>query len=284
MVSKGALVAITCPTCRFEQDAGEECLRCGIIFEKFTPLSPPLGLKQGEPEEPSAALQAEEPEELALEIDEPRPLRGAFRVVFKVFPWVSLAAALGALYLVFQQAPPLEIQMDPRALERVDRKMGELQIAAQMGQPYTLSFDEAELNAWLHAGMASAQGDSADRVAGHVPPMNIPEDDPQFQEAQSAMKDLRVNLSGDILRAYALFDFHGRNLSLLLEGRLRVQDGYFRLEPTAGKIGSLPIPKMMLDSVVNRLFDSPQDRDTFLLSPQISTVDIRHGKLFVAFQ
>ncbi len=287
-------MAVTCPKCHFEQDGDEECLRCGIIFKKYKPLPPPsqpktadeapLGLQQAEPGAPAESLQAEEPEELVLEIDEPRPSRGAFRLVFRVFPWVSLAAALGLIYLVFQQAPPLEIQMDPGALERVDRKMGELQLAAQMGRPYTLSLDEAELNAWLHAGMASAQGDSAHRVAGDAPRMNIPEDDQKFQEAQSAMKDLRVNLSGDILRAYAVFDFNGRNLSLLLEGRVRVQDGYLRLEPTSGKIGSLPIPQVTLDGVVNRLFDSPQNRDAFRLSPQISTVDIRHGKLFVAFQ
>ena len=31
----------TCPKCRFEQDGGEECLRCGIIFRKYKPLPPP---------------------------------------------------------------------------------------------------------------------------------------------------------------------------------------------------------------------------------------------------
>lgn len=298
-------MAVSCPKCHFEQEDGEECLRCGIIFKKYRPLPPssksktsgqspqqtkpatadhPLGLQPAEPGGTAEPLHAEEPEELVLEIDEKRPRREVFRAIFRILPWVSLAAALGVIYLVFQQAPPLEIQMDPRALQRVDRKLGELQIAAQLGQPYTLSLDEAELNAWLHAGLSSAQGDSPDRVTGHAPPMNIPEDDPKFQEAQSAMKDLRVNLAGDTLRAYAVFDFHGRNLSLLLEGRIRVQEGYLRLEPTRGKIGSLPIPKVTLDGVVNRLFDSPESRDAFRLSPQISTVDIRHGKLFVAFR
>ncbi len=297
---------MTCPKCHFEQEGGEECLRCGIIFKKYRPLPPPSQRKTvGQPStqtkpptgEPPLGLQhtteagdipappqAEEPEDLVLEIDEERPRRGALRVVFRIFPWVSLAAALGVFYLVFQQAPPLEIHVDPGAMERVGRKMEELQVAAQMGLPYTLSLDEAELNAWLHANLASASGESPVGVTGYAPPMHIPADDPKFQEAQSAMKDLRVNLSGDTLRAYAVFDFHGRNLSLLLEGRIRIQDGYLRLEPTDAKIGSLPIPKVTLDGVVNRLFDSPQNRDAFRLSPQISTVDIRHGKLFVAFR
>ena len=298
-------MAVTCPKCQFEQEDGEECQRCGIIFNKYKPLPPPsnmktagqspqqttppieerpLGLQQAEPGERADALQAEEPEELVLEIDEPRPSRGAFRLVLKVFPWVSLAAALGVIYLVFQQAPPPAIQMDAGALERVDSKMEELQGAVRLGQPYTLRLDEAELNAWLQANLASAPGSSADGVPGSAPSMNIPEDDPKFQEAQYSVQDLRVNVSGDICRAYAVFDFHGRNISLLIEGRVRIEDGYLSLTPTRGQIGSLPIPNIMLDGFVNRLIDSPQNRDTFRLPPRISTVDIRHDMVFVAFR
>ena len=245
----------------------------------------PLELIFTESQEPANPPKAEEPWVAVPEqYEDPRPSRGALRKVLRVFPWVSLAATLGALYLLFQQAPPIHVQMDPRALQRVDHKMEQLQIAAMTGRPYTLSLDEAELNAWLHANLALAQGNSAGQVSGYAPPTNVPVDDPRYQEAQSAMKDLRVNLSGDVLRAYAVFDFHGRNLSLLLEGRVKVQDGYLRLEPTSAKIGSLPIPKLTLDGVVKRLFNSPENRESFQVSPAISTVDIRHGRLFVAFR
>lgn len=299
---------VTCPKCRFEQEGGEECLRCGIIFRKYKP--PP---KPGAPESPGTHAEADLPAadepvlrlraedsqgdanpaesedlgELVFEGEgEPEkkpPSRGVVRSVLRIFPWISLVATLGALYLIVQQSPPIEVKMDPRAMERVDRKMRELQFAAQTGRPYTLSLDEAELNAWLQANLALASG-SQGTVSGYAPNMNVPTDDPEFQEAQSALKDIRVNLSGDTLRAYALFNIRGRDISLLLEGRIRVQDGYLRFEPTSGKLGSLPIPMMTLDHVVDRLFDSPQNRENFQVSSQISTVDIRHGNLFVAYQ
>ena len=231
-------------------------------------------------DDPSAEPLEEEEEIEELEFERPRrQSRGLVQKVFRILPWISLAAGIGAVFLIFQQAPPLTIQMDPRALERVDRKMEELHIAAQRGQSYTLTLDEAELNAWLESSRSMAQGT---QVRGLAPDLRV--DDPKFQEAQSAMKDLKVKLVGDQLRAYAVFDFHGRNLSLLLGGRVLVKDGYLRLQPTEGKIGSLPIPQVTLDGVVRRLFDSDQNREIFQLSPQISSVDIRHGKLFVAYR
>ena|SRR5438093_9972684 len=42
------------------------------------------------------------------------------------------------------------------------------------------------------------------------------------------------------LSAYVLFDLYGKELSLTLEGRLSVQDGYLRLSPTRLMLGSLP--------------------------------------------
>ena len=292
-------MAVTCPKCRFEQDGGEECLHCGIIFRKYTPLPPPktpivptepaaqedeadyrplrLQLAHDDPT-PEPPENREEIEELEFERPHPQS-RGLVKKAFRIVPWISLAAGIGAIVLIFQQAPPLIIQMDPRALERVDRKMEELHFAAQRGQSYTLTLDEAELNAWLDSSMSLTQGG---QVRGLAPDLRV--DDPQFQEAQSAMKDLKVKLTGDQLRAYAVFNFHGKNLSLLLGGRIIVENGYLRLKPTEGKIGSLPIPQATLDGVVQRLFESDQNRDVFQLSPQISTVDIRHGKLFVAYR
>lgn len=299
-------MATTCPKCQFEQVDGEECRRCGIIFRKYKPSPPPVQTTQrrnvqgqaapaeselplefrvAECQELATTPEAEESwDPLDQQRESPRPAQGVFKTSLRVFPWVSLAATLGVVYLIFQEASPLQIQRDPRALHRVDQKLEQLQVAAITGQPYTLSLDEAELNAWLHANLAFAQGISSGQVSGYAPPANIPVDDPRYQEAHAAMKDLRVNLSADMLRAYAVFDFHGRSLSLLLEGRVQVRDGYLRLEPTSAKLGSLPIPKLALDGVVSRLFDSPQNRETFQVSPAISTVDIRHGRLFVAFR
>lgn len=297
-------MSVACPKCHFQQEGGEECLRCGIIFRKYKPLPPPSttgpastsGQTEDPPQQPGFRLQVDQTEEAQTPepeepwedevLDSPRPQRrfGWLRFGFRLFPWLSLAAMIVVFYLILQEAPPLQIQMDPQALTRVDHKMQELQVAAQTGQPYTLNLDEAELNAWLQANLAQSQGRSSQQVSGLMPQTHAPVDDPRFQETQDAMRDLRVNLVGDSVRAYAVFRVYGQDVSLMLEGQVFAENGYLRFKPSEVKIGSLPIPKATLDRVSQRLFDSPQSRDSFQLSPHISSVNIRRGRLFVAFQ
>jgi hypothetical protein len=74
---------------------------------------------------------------------------------------------------------------------------------------------------------------------------------------------------------------HGMDLSLELDGRIEVQDGYVRLQPTGGKLGSLPLKAAMLQSVVDRLFDSPENKEKFRLPPHIEEMSIENGKLIV---
>ena len=152
------------------------------------------------------------------------------------------------------------------------------------GGQYTLNLDEAELNAWLQANLAQSQGRSPQQVSGLMPRTHTPVDDPRFQETQDAMRDLRVNLMGDSVRAYAVFRVYGQDVSLMLEGQVFAENGYLRFNPSEVKIGSLPIPEATLDRVTQRLFDSPESRDSFQLSPHISSVNIRRSRLFVAFQ
>ena len=91
-----------------------------------------------------------------------------------------------------------------------------------------------------------------------------------------------MNLMGNQLRAYALFALYGKEISLQLDGTIETQGGYIRLIPTAGKLGSLPIPSSMLDHIVHQLFDSPQNRDKFQLPPQIESARIENNTLIIA--
>jgi len=101
------------------------------------------------------------------------------------------------------------------------------------------------------------------------------------QEVQSALKDVRMNLIGNQLRAYAIFALYGKEISLQLDGTIETQGGYSRLNPTAGKLGSLPIPSSTLNFVVRQLFDSPQNRDRFQLPPRIESIRIENNTLII---
>src|SRR2546430_4107096 len=54
----------------------------------------------------------------------------------------------------------------------------------------------------------------------------------------------------------SLFDVHGKDMTLQLEGRLGALNGYLNFEPDSGQIGSLPIPQSTLDRKSTRLNSS----------------------------
>ena len=82
----------------------------------------------------------------------------------------------------------------------------------------------------------------------------------------------------------SLFDFHGQDLSLLLEGHLGVENGYLRFEPTGGKLGSLPIPQATLESAVRRLLTSPENREKLGLPAEIGDIRIENGNIVIAYR
>jgi hypothetical protein len=259
--SQGA-TAITCPKCGFEQGDGLECRRCGIIFSKFKP-----------PERSEETVPAP-PVEAAAQPATP----GRWSRLFRILPWISLTLTAGVLLLILRQAPPLPIQTDPQAADRVAEKMAQLQMAVQAGRSHSIALNEAELNQWMRDNLAIASTHQA-REAGIPVPAGHEAD---LQEVQSALKDVRMNLTGNQLKAYALFVLYGKEISLQLDGTVETRDGFIRLKPTAGRLGSLPIPSSTLDRVAEQLFESPQNRETFQLPPQIESVRIENGTLVIA--
>ena len=237
-------------------------MRCRIVFSKFKP--------------PVQAVET--PQITDSEVTTHSAMPGLLSRVFRVLPWVSLTLSVGILLLILRQAPPLPIQTDPEAADRVAEKTAHLQMAVQANQHHALTLNEAELNQWMRDNLAIASTHQAQQA-------DIPAStgsDPNVQEIQSALKDVRINLMGNQLRAYALFALYGKEISLQLDGTITTEGGYIRLQPTAGKIGSLPIPSSTLDSVVHQLFDSPNNRDKFQLPPQIESVRVEDNSLVIS--
>lgn len=195
----------------------------------------------------------------------------------RILSWISLAATATVLFLILKQGPPLAVQTDPQAAERVADKMAQLQLAMQTNQRYVATLNEAELNQWMRDNLAIASRQEAHEAGVPAPAGH----EATVREVRSAMKDIRMHLMGNQLQAYARFVMYGKDVSLELAGSLETQDGYVRLKPTSGRIGSLPIPSFTLERVVHELFDSPQNRDKFQLPAEVQSVRVENNSLVI---
>jgi hypothetical protein len=248
-----------CPKCSFNQDDEIECLRCGVIFIRY----------HGEGRPP---VQEASP---ASSPDATPTHPSLFRRTYRIIRWVGLAGILLVLILVLRTSPLPRIPVSPQAVESARVRVQEFQAATQEGRESTLHLDKAELNGWLGTNLA---------LQPQVPASKVPMDlsgaaEPTVEEVQSNVKDVKIDLLDESLRAYVLFDFHGKELSLEIDGKLLAQDGYLRLIPTGGMLGSLPLPQSTLENATRRLFDSPENREKFRLPDHIRDVRIERGEL-----
>ncbi len=261
-----------CPKCGFDQEQGYECLRCGIIFARVH--------------------QAERITDTVPEIDiqrETRSPRSFLRRAYRVFRWGSLAALVILLGLIVRPSPPPQVTVAPDAATQAGIKVQEFQSAAQQGRPDSLELDESELNGWLSSNLAlkKTNPEPAQAVAKPGSIISLAKkalapEAVQVEQVQSSVREVRVALGEDSLLAYTVFDAHGVDLSLELEGRLLARDGFLCFEPIRGKLGSLPLLAGTLQKTADRLFNSPENKEKFRLPPQIRDVHVEHGRLIVS--
>jgi len=95
---------------------------------------------------------------------------------------------------------------------------------------------------------------------------------------------VKVDMDGDLVKAYVVFDFHGKDLSLELDGHLGSQDGYLKFEPVAGKLGSMPLPQSVLQATVDKMMASPENREKLRLPDDVSGVQIVNGQAVVSYK
>lgn len=250
--------ATVCPKCGFLQEAGRpECMGCGLIFDRYR-----AGFRPGSPEDRHVA----------------RKRTGPWRQAYRVLRWLALAAALVTIALILRNSPPPAIEISPSDDLRAEAKIAAFQSATGKGAPAKLQLNEAELNALVQSRLTtadqeqpSAAQEQPDQDAGKT-----------VEQVRSNVRDIRLHLDGDSITAYVLFDLHGKEISLTLEGKLEFHDGCLRMEPVRGRLGSLPLMEATLRGAASRLFDSPENRNKFCLPPGIQDVRIEGGSLILS--
>jgi hypothetical protein len=218
--------------------------------------------------------------------------RSPLRLIFRIVRWTTYLAAIIALLMVFHAAPPPVIATSPQAAARVDQKVQAVEQAVANGHPATLRLDQTELNSYLVSHLDIPPNTPAKAASTNASPNGAASDLPvpsgssaeQVEQVRSSVRDVKVQLVDDRVRAYVVFDFHGKDMTLQLEGRLSATSGYLRFEPVSGQLGSLPIPQSTLETAVQKMMESPENREKLKLPAQISGLKIENGELVASFQ
>jgi hypothetical protein len=209
--------------------------------------------------------------------EEPRV--GMFRWVLRIVRWSTYLAALVTLILLLHKTPPPAVVSTPQAAASAEQKVSEVQQSVSQGQPATLRLDESELNSYLanHLDLAASTATPAQGGGSAAPA------DADVEQVRSSVRDVKVQMEGDQVHAYLVFDLHGKEMSLDLVGKLGAADGYLKFEPVSGHIGSLPIPQSALESAVKQLMESPVNREKLRLPSDVSDLRIENGELVTTY-
>lgn len=220
-----------------------------------------------------------------------------FKTIYRVLSWTSLVGLILVIVLVFWKSPTPSVPFDPNAAARAEKKFEAADQAKAAGQPAQVALDRTELNSYLAQNLqvepqlgVSANGaapspSTADGSATSDPASSVAgSDQPTLEQVQSSVKDVKVDMDGDIVKAYVIFNFHGKDLALELDGHLSADNGYMKFEPVSGKLGSLPLPQSTLNAAVEELMASPENREKLRLPNDISDIKIVDGQAVIQYK
>ncbi|MGA3294034.1 MAG: hypothetical protein ABSE45_08635 [Candidatus Acidiferrales bacterium] len=207
-----------------------------------------------------------------------------FTKFYRILTWVSLGGLVLLIVLVLRKSPPPNVPNDPAAAARAEQKFAAADEAKAAGQqPAQVALDRTELNSYLQQNLQT-EGSSLASVAAASAPAAAPEEEPTIDQVQSAVKDVKVDMDGDLVKAYVVYNLHGQNMSLELDGHLSAENGYLKFDPVAGKLGSLPLPQATLDAAVQKLMASPENREKLKLPDNVSDIQIQNGQAVVSYK
>jgi hypothetical protein len=218
---------LVCHNCGFHQNDGTICQKCGMPF-----FGHPTTAADG----PKIASRPQKPDPNRAELLPPRLSNRELR---------QPCTIIIAILLILHKSHPPQVTADPQAAQQAESKIeaSESAAAVRPARAAAPRFFRGQFTAapGSRAGSATAHDDPRCRSNPQAQPTPAPAaPDPTIEEVQSSVKDVKVTMHDDRVEAYVVFNFHGEDLSLDLEGKLGVNDGVLQFQPTQGTLGSLP--------------------------------------------
>src|ERR1700757_728084 len=223
------------------------------------------------------------------------PLPEQFKKAYQILSWVSLAGLVVVILLVLRKSPAPDVPNDPAAAARAEQKLEAADQAKAAGLPAQVALDRTELNSYLAAnlqvegarvpvGMDAVGGGKSRPTSAPAGSAASSDPEPTLEDVQSSVKDVKVDMVGDVVTAYVLFDFHGKDMTLELDGHLSSEGGYVKFEPVGGMLGSMPLPQSVLNSAVEKMMASPENRGKRRRPPDAGATKIEDGHAVMTYK
>jgi len=279
---------IVCPNCGFQQDGGDKCEKCSSLFAYYAETA--AQVTNGGTLYSPRVSDGSAPSVPDAVVDGPSPYHGLW-TFYRRARWVVLAIAVALIILVLRKGAPPPVKVDANAAARAEEKIRVSEAQSSVGEPHQLQLDNVELNSYLNQNLA-INGRAEPLTAPPAPPASASpassaanaSANPTLEEVQSSVKDVRVDLQGDLVKAYVVYDFHGQDLSLELDGHLHAEGGYLKFDPVSGSLGSLPLPASVLQSATDQLLNSPENREKLKLPSDVSDIQIVDGQVVATYK
>jgi hypothetical protein len=220
-----------------------------------------------------------------------------WKTAYHAVTWAIIAGLAVALILILRKSSPPTIPVDPEAATHIEQKFAAAEQQKSVGGSPQVALNPSELNSYLSQNLqlegspqaAAAPAGSSPTNSGTAAPLSDSNALPEaggatLEEVQSSVKDVKVDMDGDLVKAYVTFDFHGKDLSLELDGHLGTENGYVKFDPVAGKLGALPLPQSALNAAVEKMMESPENREKLKLPADISDIQIQNGQAVVSYK
>lgn len=174
---------------------------------------------------------------------------------------LSVGAMLGVIGLVLFRHQRLPI-FHASVISSVQNKIEQAQTSARLGSPQTVQLSEDDVNSMLRARL---------QQAASPPPGSL------------AIRDVRVHLIQDRIRAYIVLGYHGSEITVDIEGKLHSRQGLIQFDPIAAKIGALNIPQSVMLGAIQQLEESPDKRGRLRLTGNLSDLRVEGSQVVLVY-
>jgi hypothetical protein len=176
--------------------------------------------------------------------------------IYRIVSWALLAFTLFSLVLVLEKPTGPQAPTSADAGKSFDTKLNQLALG-QQDAPQEIHITEMELNSKLKESLES----------------------PDPSSGRRHLNGATVHMEGDRITGTFTVGLLGRDVSLTLGGNLGVRNGVLEFNPTAVRLGAMPVPVGLIEPALRQKLSTPEMRERLTVPDSIKDIRIENGEM-----